>query len=114
MQLPEWQGVWQIFGRHLLGEPRYGRQGTPREAPSCVTTPWNRMTIPPLVPCWTPRGTDPDDRPTAPSRITALDHLGQVFGDVDFIPEVLGRVERRQLGNTDCFGHELQLQGVNS
>jgi hypothetical protein len=73
MQLPEWQGVWQIFGRHPLGEPRYGRHGTPREAPSCVTTPWNRITIPPLVPCWTPRGTHPDDRPTAPSRMKRRD-----------------------------------------
>ncbi len=32
---------------HPLAERRYGRHGTPRAAPSFVTTRWNRTTIPP-------------------------------------------------------------------
>ena len=36
-----------VIGHNLLGEHRYGRHGTPRPAPSRVTTRWNRITIPP-------------------------------------------------------------------
>jgi hypothetical protein len=30
-----------------MGEGRYDPQSTPRAAPGCVTTRWNRATIPP-------------------------------------------------------------------
>jgi hypothetical protein len=45
--MPEPEERQEYVARHLLDEPRYGRHGTPRAAPSCVTTRWNRMTIPP-------------------------------------------------------------------
>ena len=45
--MPEPERLQEYDAFHLLGEHRYGRHGTPRAAPRCVTTRWNSMTIPP-------------------------------------------------------------------
>jgi hypothetical protein len=45
--MPEPEELPEYVVRHLLGDHRYGRHGTPRAAPSGVTTRWNRLTIPP-------------------------------------------------------------------
>jgi hypothetical protein len=42
-----------------------------------------------VVPCWTPRGMHPDDRPTAPSRLRACEDIRRPTADAR------GRVQRR-------------------
>jgi hypothetical protein len=83
MEDVDFNSILRCYRTHPLGEGRYDLQGTPRAAPGGVATRWNRTTIPPRVrtaalvhwtngpfsPSRTPRGTHPEGRPTALSRL---------------------------------------------